>query len=174
MVRKCSVGLSTHCVWGWVTVVKHRRHRTGQSGAALVEFAILAPLLLLLVVGIIEFGWLFAQLNELRHVTQEAARWGAVSRPDVNVDSVTDWDDLVARACGAANLPGGTTVSISGSEADGAVGSTASITATASVQSLTNAPIISAFLPSTLTNTATFRLEQPATWTGVTTPGTQC
>ena len=149
-----------------------RRH--SDEGAALVEFAILVPLLLLLVVGIIEFGWLFAQFNELRHVSQEGARWGAVSRPDIDADSDRDWDDLVARACGAANLPGGTVVRISGSEADGAIGSTASVTATAAVQPLTNAPIITAFLPSTLTNTATFRLEQPAAWTGASAPGTQC
>lgn len=151
------------------------RDREGQAGAALVEFAILAPLLLLLLVGIIEFGWLFAQMNELRHVSQEGARWGAVSRPDIDGDGTMDWDDLVARSCGAANLPGGTTVHVIGSEADSVVGSTASVTVTANVQSLTNAPIISGFLPTTLSNTATFRLEQPATWiANKTPPGTQC
>jgi hypothetical protein len=34
------------------------------------------------------------------------------------------------------------------------------------VQSLSNLPLITSFLPTTLTNTATFRLEQPAKWTG--------
>lgn len=161
---------------GWEIDVKRHRARAAESGAALVEFAILAPLLLLLVVGIIEFGWLFAQMNELRHVAQEGARWGAVSRPDIDGDGTMDWDDLVARACGAANLPGGTTVHVTGSEADGAIGSTATVTVTANVQSLTNAPIISAFLPATLSNTATFRLEQPAAWmaSAIPPPGTAC
>lgn len=148
--------------------MRRRRACADDSGAALVEFAILAPLLLLLVVGIIEFGWLFAQMNELRHVAQEGARWGAVSRPDVTGDASLTEADLVQRACDAANLPGGTTVFISADNGDGAVGSTASVTVRADVQSLTNAPIISSFLPSTLNNTATFRLEQPAAWADIT------
>ena len=32
-----------------------------ERGANLVEFAVLAPLLILLVIGIVEFGWLFGQ-----------------------------------------------------------------------------------------------------------------
>lgn len=125
----------------------------------------MAPLLVILVLGMVEFGWLFAQMNEIRHVAQEGARWGAVSRPDIDGGGET-WSDLSARACGAANLPGPTTVVVTGTEGGGLKGDTASITVTASVQSLTNLAIIDTFLPTTLTNTATFRLEQPAKWTG--------
>lgn len=132
----------------------------------MVEFAILAPLLILLVMGIIEFGWLFAQMNEIRHVAQEGARWGAVSHPDIDGVGTEDWGDLAARACGAANLPSGTTLVVTGTEGGGAKGDTASVTVTATMQSLTNLPLITTFLPTTLTNTATFRLEQPAKWTG--------
>lgn len=141
------------------------RSHEREAGASLVEFAILAPLLVILVLGIVEFGWLFAQMNEIRHVAQEGARWGAVSHPDVNGGG-KDWSDLGDRACAAANLPSGTTVVITGSEAGGKKFDTASVTVTASVQSLTNAPLITLFLPSTLTNTATFRLEQDAQWAG--------
>lgn len=136
-----------------------------EEGASLVEFALLAPLLIILVLGIVEFGWLFAQMNEIRHVAQEGARWGAVSHPDVNGGG-KDWTDLGDRACAAANLPSGTTVVITGSEGGGNKFDTASVTVTATMQSLTNAPFITLFLPSTLTNTATFRLEQDAQWTG--------
>jgi Flp pilus assembly protein TadG len=136
----------------------------GERGAQLVEFALVAPLLILLLVGIIEFGWLFAQMNEIRHVAQEGARWGAVSHPEVDGVGVEDWGDLAARACGAANLPGGTAVTITGSEGGGSKGDTAAVTVTASVPSLTG--LIDSFLPSGLSNTATFRLEQPAKWVG--------
>lgn len=140
------------------------RETNPQSGAALVEFAVLAPLLLLLLLGIVEFGWLFAQFNEVRHSAQEGARWGAVSRPDVDGAAGLNWGDMTARACNAADLPAGTTISVDATLGGGMKGDTASITVTANVQSLTGAPIISSFLPSQLTNTATFRLEQDATW----------
>ena len=39
------------------------------------------------------------------------------------------------------------------------------VTITATVSSLSGAPVISAFLPSQLSNDATFRLEQDAAWT---------
>ena len=140
-----------------------------ESGAALIEFALVAPLLVLLILGVIEFGWLFAQMNEIRHVAQEGARWGAVSHPDVDGSGTEDWDDLAYRACHAANLPTATTVVVTGSEGGGTKGDTADITVTATVQSLSNLPLITVFLPTTLTDTATFRLEQPAKWTGGTT-----
>lgn len=141
------------------------RRASREAGAALVEFAVVAPLLILLIFGIVEFGWLFAQMNEIRHVAQEGARWGAVSWPDgVDAGSDVSWSDLHDRACGAANLPGTTTVSVDGSPGAGTKGATASISVTATVQPLTGIPIITTFLPTTLTNTATFRLERAAEW----------
>lgn len=145
------------------------RARNKESGASLVEFAILAPLLITLLIGIIEFGWIFGQFNEVRHVAQEGARWGAVSRPDIDGSGSNNWADLTARSCGAHNLPSGTTLAITGTTGGGLKGNTASITVTATIQSLTGFPLITTFLPSTLTNTATFRLEQNATWTPSTT-----
>jgi Flp pilus assembly protein TadG len=127
------------------------------------------PLLVVLLLGVIEFGWLFAQMNEIRHVAQEGARWGAVSRPDVDGDGSEDWGDVAARACGASNLPGGSTVVVTGSNGGGSKGDTGTITVTANPQSLSNLGLITTFLPSTLSNTATFRLEQPAQWAGGTT-----
>lgn len=140
--------------------------RRAERGAALFEFAIVMPLIVILLLGIVEFGWLFAQMNQVRHMSQEGARWAAVSHPDVDSDGSEDWDDVAARACDASNLPGGTTVTVTGSEGGGAKGDTATITVTANVQSLTNLGLITTFLPTTLVNTETLRLEQPAKWTG--------
>lgn len=46
-----------------------------QKGAALIEFAIIMPLLLLLVVGICEFGYAFYHLNILNKSVEDAARY---------------------------------------------------------------------------------------------------
>ena len=140
--------------------------RRREHGAALVEFAIVAPLLILLLFGIVEFGWVLAQFNEVRHAAQEGARWGAVSKPDLDGGGAGN-SDLVARACNAANLPSGSSLSVSASTGGGAKGDPATVTVTANIASLTGLNFITVFLPSTLSNTATFRLEQPAAWSGL-------
>lgn len=134
-----------------------------QRGAALVEFAIVLPLLLLLLFGIIEFGWVLAQFNEVRHVGQEGARWGAVSSPDIDGGGISS-SDLIARACYAANLPSGSTLTVDASPGGGAKGDTGTVTVTAAIASLSGLSFITVFLPPSLVSTATFRLEKPAGW----------
>jgi Flp pilus assembly protein TadG len=51
-----------------------------EDGQATVEFAIVIPLLLLLVVGIFEFGKAFNYWIDLNHLSNEGARWAAVDR----------------------------------------------------------------------------------------------
>jgi Flp pilus assembly protein TadG len=56
-------------------------HRlTRDSGAALVEFAIIAPLLFMLVFGIIEFGRAYNAQNTLTHAAREGAREFAITQ----------------------------------------------------------------------------------------------
>lgn len=55
-----------------------RRSRKCESGAAAVEFALVVPLLLLLLFGIIGFGMIFAQNLALGNAARQAARFGAV------------------------------------------------------------------------------------------------
>jgi len=154
----------------WANPVDRARYSSAiggrQRGAALVEFAIVAPLLILLLFGIVEFGWVLAQFNEVRHAAQEGARWGAVSRPDIDGGGAGN-SDLLARACNAANLPSGSTLSVTAATGGGAKGATATVTVTANIASLTGLNFITVFLPPTLSNTATFRLEQPAVWSGM-------
>jgi len=129
--------------------------------------AFVAPFLLILLLGIIEFGFVFGQYNEVRHAAREGARFAAVSNVDLDTDSDGDIDatDIKNTVCGALNLPS-TNVEI---EVDllgtSAIGQTAEVTVTAHIESLSGAPIISGFVPDDLENTATFRLEQKATWT---------
>jgi len=51
-----------------------------QKGAAMVEFAIVLPLLLLIVFGIIEFGIIFYDQQVITNASREGARYGIVSQ----------------------------------------------------------------------------------------------
>lgn len=55
--------------------------RRRQSGTALVEFAIVLPLLLLLLFGIVEFGLILYDKAVITNATREAARAGIVYNP---------------------------------------------------------------------------------------------
>ena len=66
--------------------------RRSERGAALVEFAVVMPLLILLVFGIMEAGWMFAQLTETRNAAREGARLAVVdfgSSTDVAAETCT-------------------------------------------------------------------------------------
>ena len=60
------------------------RIRSGEGnrerGQATVEFAIVIPLLLLLVVGLFQFGKVFNYWISLNHLANEGARWAAVDK----------------------------------------------------------------------------------------------
>ncbi|HEY7347024.1 MAG TPA: TadE family protein [Ktedonobacterales bacterium] len=65
--------------------LKKRRSERGQS---LVEFALVAPLLLLVIFGTIEFCFLFQSVNTANFAAREGARVGAVLGPtDAAADS---------------------------------------------------------------------------------------
>lgn len=53
-----------------------KRGRADDAGATAIEFAILAPVLLLLVMGIIEFGLIYTADIVLKNATYDAARTG--------------------------------------------------------------------------------------------------
>lgn len=125
--------------------------KRNEHGAALVEFAILAPLLILLLFGIVEFGYTMGQLNDVRHGAREAARLAAVNAGSVNAMATT--------ACNSMSISGGVFTFTDG----GTTGNEAAVNLTASRISLTGLPFISSFLPSTLTDTVTIRLEQDST-----------
>ena len=60
-----------------------RRLRKDESGAAAVEFAIVLPVLLLLVFGIIEFGLLFNRYITVTHAAREGVRVASLAGPTV-------------------------------------------------------------------------------------------
>lgn len=54
------------------------------QGQGLVEFALILPLLLLLVMGLIEFGYIFTAYSSLFNAAREGARYGVVHPRDVS------------------------------------------------------------------------------------------
>jgi len=56
-----------------------RRLANREDGQAMVEFALVAPVLFLLVFGIIQLGYTFGRQLDLKSATRDGARRGAVS-----------------------------------------------------------------------------------------------
>lgn len=127
------------------TLGSKRRER----GATLVEFAFVAPLLILLLLGTVELGWALGVNNDVRHGAREAARLAAVSTPD-----------LENRVCGSMDLSSGQTVTYAMVSGSGVTGDTASVTVEAPAGSLSGAPLISWVVPATISSAVEFRLEQ--------------
>lgn len=133
---------------------RHDRER----GANLVEFALIAPLLLAILFGIIDFGWILSQHQDVRHGTREAARLAAVS--------TADGATMASSVCNAMQTSSGATITFGRGAAT--VGSTATVTVVAPVGTLTGfsrLPFVGALYPTNFTESLTFRLEQVATWT---------
>ena len=63
----------------------------GEEGQNLVEFALLLPVLLYILMGIIQFGLIFAVYVTINNSVREAARWGSIYIYD-NTTGVTNND----------------------------------------------------------------------------------
>jgi Flp pilus assembly protein TadG len=64
-----------------------RGRRRNERAAAAVEFALIAPLLLLLVFGIIDFGWMLMKANLVNNAARDAAR---VASLDGSFEDITN------------------------------------------------------------------------------------
>ena len=66
--------------------------KKGENGQAVVELAITLPILLMILCGIIDFGWFFANQNVINHCSREGARYAVVNTIDNNsADDVADF-----------------------------------------------------------------------------------
>ncbi|TET49302.1 MAG: hypothetical protein E3J64_09845, partial [Anaerolineales bacterium] len=57
-------------------------HASGQQGQGLMEFALALPIVLMVILGIIEFAFVFTNLTSLSNAASEGARHGAVQPRD--------------------------------------------------------------------------------------------
>ena len=93
------------------------------DGAAIVEFAFVAVLLLTLVFGIINFGLVLSFKQDVTRAAAEGARAGAVAFPAAN--AFTDAEDATIEAVGGANRDcddnGDGSIDAPGADTDGMV-----------------------------------------------------
>jgi Flp pilus assembly protein TadG len=74
-----------------------RWRRRGDDGATLVEFALILPLLLMLIVGMFTGGMAYNQKQQLTHATREGARFGATVSPSQSFLDGNSWADNVSQ-----------------------------------------------------------------------------
>ena len=79
-----------------VSMIRNTRNNRGNS---VVEFALILPLILLLIFGITEFGRAWMTVNVMHSAVREGARLAAVTAPDVSAVTAR-----VNAVCGAANV----------------------------------------------------------------------
>lgn len=145
--------------------VRGRRSDRREGGAALVEFALIAGPLFLILFGVIEFGWSFYQLNDIRHGAREGIRLVAVDADPSVLGCVgcdTQGKRLAQAACDRMSDSDGVTITIDliDLDADGLnVGDDATLVASKPLEQATRAfdPFIGGIV---LDETITTRLEQ--------------
>ena len=95
-----------------------RRRRRDDSGSAAVEFALIAPILLTLVFGIIQYGWYFYAMQAGASAVGDAARRVAVG----NCTTTSDVQTLIYNKLGAATTASsasGVTATVTYTNTDG-------------------------------------------------------
>ena len=88
------------------TLIQRAKAR-GESGAELVELAVALPLLLILIAGIVDFGFLLQSFEVVTNAAREGARIGVL--PGYNT---ADIQGRVASYVTAAGLPGTPTTTV--------------------------------------------------------------
>jgi Flp pilus assembly protein TadG len=133
-----------------------------ESGSALVEMAIVVPLFLLLVFGVIEFGFVFYRQIGINQGVREAARSAAVANYSGGVATCTG-TSVVEIACLADARSGvsGTKSAVHIVGPGTGVGAEVEVCSEYPESSVTG--LFSSLLPAHLTSNVTMRLEQPLT-----------
>ena len=99
---------SRRTVWKRLFRVAAFRGAEADKGGVATEFALLAPLLIIIIMGIIQFGWAFFVQHSMINAAREAARKLAVG--EVTVAGVTSCPSTAgsaeAMACGLLDFAG--------------------------------------------------------------------
>jgi Flp pilus assembly protein TadG len=147
---------------------KFTRIKNEEDGQSLVEFALTAPILLLFLVGIINFGFIMFTYLNMNITVQEASRLAGLGQSDCSVAQYT-WDHLslnkadklVLNSCSAdATTPDDQSLilAISPNDTTRKSGDYVTVTLSYKVKNLT--PLFDQFLSSLkLTATSTIRVE---------------
>lgn len=71
-----------------MTFYQQKQHpRTRRAGQSLVEFALVVPLLLVFLLGIMEYGWFMKNQLTVSNAAREGARYAALGRSTSDIDA---------------------------------------------------------------------------------------
>lgn len=130
---------------------------SADSGAAAVEFALVAPLLFLLLFGTVQYGFLFFQVQAASSTARTAARWAAVGIPQ---DECPAYATAVRADAAANGVPvEGQQVSTTWSHLPGNANMLAPDLVTVTVQFTPTAYVPFVPFPASVTRTAVARVE---------------
>ena len=99
--------------------MKLSRFVRNERGAALVEMALVLPIVILLFLGIIDFGRALFLYNNLTNAAREGARFGAASFPPVVADITTRVESRITDFSGVAVTTGKVQVTVPASGCTG-------------------------------------------------------
>lgn len=146
-----------------------RARRRDDRGATMVEFVLIAPLLFVLLFGIIDFGWMLNQQQDVRYGAREGARTAAVAGVHSSTPTAQDVVDAVCERMDSSESA--MRVSLVATPSSGG---TAQIGDLAQIEVWKPARDITGFFTdvigdSVIKSSLTFRLEQPPAWSNTTT-----
>jgi len=131
--------------------IKSIRIIKSEKGASAVEFALILPILIMLVFGIFQFGIAYNNYIALTHAAREGARLAAVNMDEKEGIA---WFEIRVRE----SAPSVTIESITLSGQDGDIGDPVAVTVTGEVLNI-EIPLVGSW-PVQLNSTATLRIEQ--------------
>jgi Flp pilus assembly protein TadG len=146
-----------------------RSPRRQEDGVALVEFALVAPLLLVILFGMLDFGRTFNYWIDATHLAKEGARWAVVNKNPASSGTLQDYiqqqaDTDELRNGGSSAVPSALEVCIS--FPNGAtVGNPVQVTASLTYNWLPflSEQALGGLTSTTVSSSSTMRLEAPPT-----------
>lgn len=138
-----------------------------ESGAALVELGLILPFLVLILFGIVDFGWTYSKVLDVEHGAREGSRLAAVNyNPSASSTPASQADVIASEVCRRMGGATGAIVTLripTQPGPVGTVGQSAEVEVSRSGQSLTGlfAPVLNG---RTLESKVSTRIEVKATW----------
>ena len=146
-----------------------RSPRRQEDGVALVEFALVAPLLLVILFGMLDFGRTFNYWIDATHLANEGARWAVVNKNPASSGTLQDYiqqqaDTDELRNGGSSAVPSALEVCITFPNG-GTVGNPVQVTASLTYNWLPflSEQALGGLTSTTVSSSSTMRLEAPPT-----------
>jgi len=141
-----------------------------ERGVALVEFALVAPLLLVILFAMLDFGRTFNYWIDATHLSNEGARWAVVNKNPASSGTLQNYvlqqaDTGELRDGGSAAVPDGLEVCVSFPSGTSKVGDPVRVTASVDYNWLPflSSQALGGLTSTTVSSSSTMRLEAPPT-----------